>query len=230
MIEEVPEVKKNRALGFIIAFFIPLGAIGLSVYLVSKDISLNDLIFSKERKTEEETLGDNTEQVAEPISPFKDALEPILTKPSSLDIPDIALNVDLISVGVTDDGTMETPQDWYVAGWYKRGGMPGEKDNNLIINGHYDTNTGAKAAFYNLKNVEVGDKVEVKDEYGRIFTYEVLELEYVDVSDPSRLEVLESEEGKSTLTLITCGGIWTNSGYSKRLVVKADLRDKEPTL
>ena len=59
--------------------------------------------------------------------------------------------------------------------------------------------------------------VEVKDKYGRIFNYKVLKLSYLDIKDPSRLEVLKDEEGKSTLTLITCGGVCT---YGIQVTIK----------
>ena len=79
-------------------------------------------------------------------------------------------------------------------------------------------------AFYNLKGVGFGDVVEVENKYGRIFNYKVVELSYLDIKDPSRLDILEDEEGRSTLTLITCGGVYLpGSGYNQRLVVKADL-------
>ena len=94
----------------------------------------------------------------------------------------------------------------------------------VIIDGHYDTNTGAPAAFWPLKNIGVNDKVILKDKLNRNFTYEVTNAFYVDIDDPNRLQVFE-ESDNPTLTLITCGGIWDYSSgtYNKRLVVKAKL-------
>jgi LPXTG-site transpeptidase (sortase) family protein len=124
---------------------------------------------------------------------------------------------------------METPGDWQEGGWYMESGRPGEQ-KNVIVNGHYDTNYGAPGAFYNLKNVQEGAKVEIVDNYGRIFNYNVVKLTYLDSKDPSRLNILEDEEGKSTLTLITCGGVWfPGSGYNKRLVVQAELDGQAQT-
>lgn len=131
------------------------------------------------------------------------------------------IDLDLINIGVEPDGKLETPKDWFVGGWYVKSAHPGEK-GNLIINAHYDTDTGAPAAFYNLKNVKINDKVFVVDDLGRTFVYTVTDLIEVDIQDPNRLKVFDSNKDKSELTLITCNGVWIpEKGYSKRLVVKA---------
>ncbi len=219
----------QRMLGLGIALLIPVSSIALSVLLVKKGVNITQWVKNRTDRRSGDLLGESTTGnkvgAGQPdkFSVFKKDLEPIITEPVSLEIKSIGLNLNLIPVGVDDEGVMETPKNWFEAGWYIKGGMPGEP-KNLVINGHYDTNTGAPAAFYNLKALGFGDVVEVKDKYGRIFNYKVVILSYLDVKDPSRLEVLKDEEGKSTLTLITCSGdyFW-ESGYDKRLVVKAEL-------
>ncbi len=209
------EKKKNKKLGLIVAFLVPIFAIIASILLVQRDISLNTIL--KENSTEKTDL----EEQEEP-SVFARNLEPIYTRASRLVISSVNININLESVGVDSEGTMETPENWLAGGWYVDGGMPGES-RNMIINGHYDTNYGSPGAFYHLRNVKEGDTIEIVDRYGRIFIYKVLELFYLDIEDPTRLDILDDEEGKSTLTLITCGGVWlSGSGYNKRLVVKGE--------
>jgi len=113
------------------------------------------------------------------------------------------------------------PKSWYTAGWYENGAKVGES-GNVIIDGHYDTNTGAPGAFWGLKNLQVGDKVLLTDELGRTFHYTVQTSSFVSIYDPKRAEVFESGETK-LLTLITCGGVWdyASGTYNKRLVVTA---------
>jgi LPXTG-site transpeptidase (sortase) family protein len=184
------------------------------------------MIKNRFNKKPGDLLGESAEAVEtekEKVSVFENKLKPMLTSPTSLKIKAAGITVGLVPVNVDSDGIMETPNNWQEAGWYIKGGKPGES-RNLIINGHYDTNTGAPGAFYNLRSIQYGDVVEIEDKYGRIFTYKVVELAHLDIKDPSRLEVLEDVEGKSTLTLITCGGVYLQgSGYNKRLVVKAEL-------
>jgi LPXTG-site transpeptidase (sortase) family protein len=218
---------KQRMFGLGIALLVPISSIIIAILLVKKGINITEWIKNWSRKPSGDLLGESVSKDSQPkqekFSAFKKNLEPIIVNPASMSIKSIGLNASLVPVGLDDAGVMETPDNWMEAGWYIKGGMPGEP-KNLIINGHYDTNTGAPAAFYNLKNLGFGDVIEVKDKYGRIFNYKVVILSYLDVKDPSRLDVLRDEEGKSTLTLITCSGeyLW-ESGYNKRLVVKAEL-------
>lgn len=177
--------------------------------------------------SETEVLGATTVigPSAQEKSAFTKALKPIYSDPKELIVPSLGLDLFVENVGVEEDGTLATPKGWDNVGWYRYGAHPGEP-KNMIINGHYDNNFGNPAAFWKLKGINVGDVVEVKDGYGRIFTYKVLESFYVDINDPSRLKVLDDIEETSTLTLITCGGVWQYGvGYSQRLVVKAELTE-----
>lgn len=158
------------------------------------------------------------------LSAFKESLKPIYVEPEKIKVESVGMDLSMEKVGVDANGVMETPKDWNKAGWYYNSSKPGEI-GNLIINGHYDNNYGGPAAFWQLKNIQVGDKVTVVDRYGKLYIYETKESFLVSIDDPNRLDVLDSEEGKGTLTLITCGGIWLpgQSTYDKRLIVKADL-------
>jgi len=235
-----PISKKQKMLGLTIALLVPMLSVLFSVLLVNKGINITDWVKKRSGSSSEgllsrirgslstkegRVMGEQTGTSNSKFSVFEENLDPILSKPEEIRIKSINLDLNLVPVGLDKDGIMETPSNWQEAGWYIRGGKPGET-KNLIINGHYDTNTGVPAAFFNLSELKYGDVVEVKDKYGRIFTYKVVVLSYLDVKDPSRLDVLENEENKSTLTLITCSGDYLQgSGYNKRLVVKAELLD-----
>lgn len=82
---------------------------------------------------------------------------------------------------------------------------------NLCLAGHNMRNL---TMFGKLKNVEIGDTVEVTNIYGNTYVYTVYDTFYVD---PSQVEVLKNTE-EPTITLITC-----NNTSSKRLIVKAKL-------
>jgi LPXTG-site transpeptidase (sortase) family protein len=160
---------------------------------------------------------------AEATSVFKENLHPIYGDATKIMIDSVGINTKIVTVGVNKDGSLETPKDWKMAGWYKDGAMPGE-EGNLVINAHYDDNYGRPAAFWALKNVKVGDTVLVADSYGRIFQYRVTAYELIGVNDPDRLKVFnESKSGK--ITLITCGGVWIpgKATYDKRLAVSGEL-------
>ncbi len=135
----------------------------------------------------------------------------------------ILFDLDIVGVGVLEDGSMEAPKNWSEAGWYTKSAKPGDV-GNVFINAHYDDNFGRPAAFWSLKNLVEGDKVSVIDEYGLIHTYEVFKVFHVDINDPSRLDIIKGNTSEKTLTLITCGGVWIPGAgtYSQRLVVQAN--------
>ncbi len=164
------------------------------------------------------------EQVSEQTSVFESLAEIYPVPPVKITIKDRNISAPIIELGLTDDGFLDTPKKWSEAGWYRKSSKPSEK-GNVIINAHFDDNLGRPAAFYQLKNVTVGDTVLLEDSLGRLHAYQVVDSFLVDINDPDRLKVLESKEDKSELTLITCGGVWLQgrSTYDKRLVVKAEL-------
>ena len=171
---------------------------------------------------------ENTQGVVlsvEEHSVFKEISKPIYGFPKKIKIESIEVNADIISVSVDNSGHLEAPKEWDVVGWYKGGARPSE-EGNLVLNAHYDDSYGRPAVFWKLKNVGVGDKVSVLDNYGRWFDYRVVDVHYVDINDPDRTKIFDSGEDKgSIMTLITCGGVWSvQSGtYDKRLVVSAEL-------
>lgn len=186
-------------------------------------IKINPLTFFKSSKenvvVKEEVLSEQTPSI------FADISKPIYGSPKKIMIESIGVTADVVSLGVDKDGYLETPKNWNEVGWYSRGAKPSEK-GNFLINAHYDDNSGNPAAFYRLKNINVGDKVSVLDSYDRTFNYKVSNVYYVDIADPERTRVFEPfKEDASVMTMITCGGVWSQKDgtYNKRLVVNAEL-------
>lgn len=132
--------------------------------------------------------------------------------------------ISIVEVGVAADGALEVPGEWNEAGWFKKSSKPGET-GNMILDGHYDTNYGTPAAFWELKYLKIGDTLGILDNYGNLYEYKVYETFLVDLSDPDKLEVYEDSEMSAEVTLITCSGVWLpgESTYSKRLVIKGEL-------
>ncbi|MBO5004677.1 MAG: sortase [Clostridia bacterium] len=83
---------------------------------------------------------------------------------------------------------------------------------NLCLAGH---NMRNMTMFAKIKNLKVGDIVEITNIYGNKYIYEVYESFYVD---PTEVEVLKNTS-ESIVTMITC-----NNTSSKRLIVRAKLK------
>ncbi len=169
---------------------------------------------------------DYVEVIKEPVlevNVFEKLKEPLLFNPVKIEIDGVIGILEIEQVGVESGGRLGVPNSWQNAGWYVGSAKPGEK-GNVIIDGHYTTSNGSPAAFWGLKKIKVDDTVILQDELKRNFTYEVVDIYYVDIQDPQRTKVFE-DNGEAELTLITCSGVWVpaEGTYNKRLVVKAKL-------
>lgn len=190
------------------------------IFLTSLLISIKDSTFNKE------PIVKSNQTIVKQVSAFEDLKEPLYFEPKILILnfsSEENKKINVEEVGLDSSHQLETPRSWQNAGWYTKSVKPGEK-GNVVIDGHYDTNTGLPAAFWALKYIKVNDKVILKDKLNRSFEYEVIDTHYVDIKDPKRLQVFE-KSNNPTLTLITCGGVWDykDNTYNKRLVIKAKL-------
>lgn len=145
-----------------------------------------------------------------------------IAKPKSLSIPKLGLtDVVVEEVGMDAQGRMDVPGKVNDVGWYDLGFKPGDK-GSAVIDGHFDTVTGAPAVFYYLNRLQKGDQIQVTDAAGRQYSFAVTDVEAYDF-DKLPLQQIFASHDKSRLNLITCNGTWDRSSknYSKRMVVYA---------
>jgi sortase A len=97
-------------------------------------------------------------------------------------------------------------------------GFPWDEEANVYLAGHRlgYPRTDSFLAFFDLNNLEVGDKIYITDANGTKYTYEVFKEFTVS---PTDLSVTKAVPDKNILTLQTC----TLPDYSQRLIVQADL-------
>lgn len=195
------------------------GQLGNAKYLVNQVKTSFGLGVLRSEDTSQDAM-----EAESQVSAFEGFLSPIYGYPQQVKVEKVSLYGPIIEVGISEDGAMETPKAWNGVGWFINSAKPGEI-GNLVLNGHYDNNWGGPAVFWVLRNVNTGDIVTVTDEYGRSYDYSTTDVFYVDIDDPNRLRILEDVDGKSTLTMITCGGVYLsgNGTYNKRLVLTAEL-------
>ena len=110
------------------------------------------------------------------------------------------------------------------AGVHLRGtGFPWHRQANVYIAGHRLGYVGTPSwlAFWDLNEVDVGDKIFVTDSMDRRYVYRV----FKDfVVDPQDVFVTRPLPGRNILTLQTC----TLPDYSQRLIIQAE-KVTEPT-
>lgn len=139
--------------------------------------------------------------------------------PYKLSIPRLNISSRIQHVGLTPEGLMEVPSSYTDVAWYKAGKRPGEIGSSVIA-GHFGTDN---AVFRNLKNIKIGDALNVQNKEGKSISFVVKKIEqYTETEDAT--QVFLSNDGKSHLNLITCYGVWskTTKSYPTRLIVFAD--------
>jgi len=141
--------------------------------------------------------------------------------PLRLVIPSIGVDARVEARGLDAERNLATPDDYRDVAWYDRGPRPGEP-GNAIVNGHVNWWTG-DAVFTRLGRLRAGDIVRVVRADGGMVTFRVTASRTVDAN--ARLGSLFAPSASSTLTLITCSGIWNplTQSDTQRLLVSTVL-------
>jgi hypothetical protein len=119
--------------------------------------------------------------------------------------PAIGVDMPVVSVGVETGGFMELPPDPAVAGWYRFGADPSSPDGNVVISAHVDAPDKPIGPFSRLRELPVGQAIEVTDAAGAVHRYDVQRVTYYPKSALPVADLF-ARTGTDALVLITCGG------------------------
>ena len=147
--------------------------------------------------------------------------EPLGATPTALVIPGIGVDAPVETLQVTQ-GKMEDPTGPWVIGWYENLGRLGT-GSNVVMAGHVDYWNVGPSVFFNLGQVQPGDRVTVLGSDGGSFDYAVESVTLYNADD-APIEEIVGPTGADSLTLITCGGTfdYQNGRYLQRTVVVAN--------
>ena len=138
-----------------------------------------------------------------------------------LAIPRFEVDAPVVVRGVDANGIMETPDGPEDVAWYDFTAKPGF-GSNAVFSGHVDYINYGPAVFWNLKDLNPGDGIEVRLEDGTVYRYSVEQREqvYADEADVGKIVGPTPTE---IITLITCGGTFDPSvgQYDQRVIVRA---------
>lgn len=143
--------------------------------------------------------------------------------PVSVSIPAIGVTSPLVDLGRKADGTLQTPNDYAVAGWFAAGTAPGDAGGPpAIIAGHVDSPTGP-AVFFRLGELSVGSEIELLglDSVVRRFTvYQVATFP----KDAFPTKDVYAPTNRAEVRLITCTGDFDRAAgrYLSNVVVYAN--------
>lgn len=142
-------------------------------------------------------------------------------EPLRVRIPGIEVDAPIIDLGLNPDGTLEVPSDFDDTGWYTGRSVPGELGPSVVV-GHVDSTRGP-AVFFRLRDLEVGDRIQIDRSDGLVAWFEVTETVLVDKDEFPTDDVYNATETPE-LRLITCGGGFDRSArsYLGNLIVYAE--------
>jgi len=152
---------------------------------------------------------------------------PVLTPVSNapldrLVIPKISVDAPVVTLGVDDQGVMQSPKKPFEVAWYDFTARPGT-GGNAVFSGHVDFASVGAAVFWHLRELGPGDLVEVRLADGTAYQYLVVSSTSYTGNDAPIADIV-GPTGKDTVTIITCTGTFNREvhQYSHRLVVRAE--------
>lgn len=144
--------------------------------------------------------------------------------PTRVDIPSIDVHAPLTDLDLDYRGDFEVPAAWrpHEAGWFEPGPTPGEFGPTVLL-GHVDTERSGPAVFYEVEELDEGDRIEVTREDGVVVAFAVTAVESYEKRDLPYEDVF-GVEPVPALRLITCGGEFDrgSGGYTENLVIFAE--------
>ncbi|MEX1194417.1 MAG: class F sortase [Dehalococcoidia bacterium] len=156
---------------------------------------------------------------------------PLGDAPFRLVIPDIGVDAPVNAYGLDAQNVPQVPLNGQEVAWYNWSARPG-MGSNAVFAGHV-TWSGV-GVFYNLDDLEAGDKIVLRADDGTQLDYTVESNVLVDPHDPNALSVMSPTDADS-ITVITCGGTFFSTGdaifggdYTNRRVVRARLAVASP--
>lgn len=143
--------------------------------------------------------------------------------PVQLSIPAIDVRAAVDPVGVQPDGAMVVPKEVDRVGWYRYGPPPGAAAGSAVVAGHVDSRAQGPGAMFRLRELGVGDRVDVRLGDGRTVRYAVTGKQTL-VKKRLPTEQLFTRDGAPRLVLVTCGGPFVPelSSYRDNVVVVAE--------
>ena len=142
--------------------------------------------------------------------------------PTGLTIRGIDVDAPVEPYGVNrSTGEMDVPSNVRDVAWYQFGPSPGQP-GSAVLAAHVDLASQGAGVFFNLRDLEPGEIVEVDYDDGSRQTFRVeARVRYEKTAIP--LDVIFATDGPPVLTLITCGGGFNPSieSYDSNVVVYA---------
>ena len=137
-------------------------------------------------------------------------------------IPAAKVDANVVTLSLDGNDAMPAPGNAWDVAWYDFSARPGT-GSNAVFSGHVDYHDVGAAVFWNLRDLQQGDLVEVQLSDGTVYQYSVDALDCTP-ADTAPINLIVGPTMSEVVTLITCCGTFDSSThqYDKRLIVRAD--------
>ena len=137
-------------------------------------------------------------------------------------IPRIEVDAPVVVKSTDANGVMESPDGPWDVAWYDFSARPGF-GGNAVFSGHVDYRNVGPAVFWRLRELELGDAVQVRLADGTDYGYRVTAKSTFDAATAPISDIV-GPTAKEVITLITCAGTFDRATrqYDQRLVVRAE--------
>jgi hypothetical protein len=142
--------------------------------------------------------------------------------PVKLTMASIEVDAPVIATGIdSDSGQMAVPGNVSEVAWYQFGPRPGER-GSAVLAAHVDLAGQGPGVFFRLRELAPGDIIEVEFSDGSAQVFRI-EARTTYSKEELPLETIFAREGLPVLTLITCGGSFSESSrrYDSNVVAYA---------
>ena len=136
-----------------------------------------------------------------------------------IQIARLDVDAEVIALNLNAEGALDVPDGPDLVAWYDFTGKPG-LGGNAVFSGHVDWASYGPAVFWDLDTLEPGDAIEIGLLDGTVLIYAVTANHQYAVEDLDMRAIL-APTAQESLTLITCGGVFSGGSYSDRVVVRA---------
>jgi len=205
--------------------------IGVAIFLliVSIAIGLNDWRINRANQKQVTALNKKTPSgtaatiIPSTVKPGADDINNYTVAPSMpryLLISKLGVKARVKPLGVDSQNQLMVPTNVYDTGWYSASALPGQA-GAMLIDGHVSS-LSTHGVFYGLKDLAIGDEIQIQRGDGKMFTYRVVKTQaYNSASVDMAAATKPVTAGQPGLNLITCTGQIKPGTYlfNQRLVV-----------
>lgn len=139
-------------------------------------------------------------------------------RPETLQIRKLGIRAPVVPVRTDGRVTLGVPDDPHLVGWWRDGAEPGSRRGTAIIVGHVNTVAAGPGAFWNLDGLQLGDRVVIGGEGGRIRFRVIAIRQYQKARLPARRAFSQHVPGR--IALVSCAGpVDTRTGHYRDNIV-----------